>query len=106
MADFECLPCPNLPLVFGQKVYTEKSSNYKSNCVFEEQEIRSMTSVPIFFKSIVKAVCHFGRVLQESREGRVTSWQNFKAGKTTKKAKAKVGKPLGFRPPKLKPEQR
>jgi len=41
---------------------------------------------------------------EESREGRVSSWQQFKSGKTSKKSTK--AKPLGFRPPKLKPEQR
>ncbi|XP_037083374.1 dnaJ homolog subfamily C member 8-like [Pollicipes pollicipes] len=52
-----------------------------------------------------KAQKEWNKNFEESREGRVTSWQNFKAGKTSKKA-AKAKKPLGFRPPKLKPEQR
>ncbi|XP_076818960.1 dnaJ homolog subfamily C member 8-like isoform X2 [Clavelina lepadiformis] len=41
---------------------------------------------------------------EESREGRISSWQDFKSGKTTKKRKAKPAK--GFKPPKVKMEQR
>uniref|UniRef100_A0A0K2TEN0 J domain-containing protein n=1 Tax=Lepeophtheirus salmonis TaxID=72036 RepID=A0A0K2TEN0_LEPSM len=45
---------------------------------------------------------------EESRQGRVNSWQDFQTGKTkTKKKKEKARyTPMGFRPPKTKPESR
>lgn len=48
---------------------------------------------------------------EESRQGRVDSWMSFQkgggaAGGKTKEKKAKKFSPLGFRPPKTKPETR
>lgn len=51
----------------------------------------------------------FEKNWEESREGRVTSWMDFKkgsgGGKKKKEKKAKHT-PIGFRPPKTKPESR
>nr|ACO14577.1 DnaJ homolog subfamily C member 8 [Caligus clemensi] len=44
---------------------------------------------------------------EESRQGRVNSWQDFQTGKTKKKKKEKTRyTPMGFKPPKTKPESR
>jgi len=57
----------------------------------------------------------FAKNWEESRQGRVDSWMTFKgktpygqSGKEKKEKKAKKAKftPIGFRPPKPKPEQR
>jgi DnaJ family protein C protein 8 len=42
---------------------------------------------------------------EESRQSRVSSWQNFQAGVSKKKKKEKKPKPE-YNPPKLKPETR
>ena len=46
---------------------------------------------------------------EESRQGRVDSWMSFQKGVGGGKAKEKKAKkfsPIGFRPPKTKPESR
>ncbi len=48
---------------------------------------------------------------EESRQGRVDSWMSFQkgaagAGGKHKEKKAKKFSPIGFRPPKTKPESR
>jgi DnaJ family protein C protein 8 len=45
---------------------------------------------------------------EESRQGRVDSWMSFQKNATgkTKEKKTKKFSPIGFRPPKTKPESR
>ncbi len=49
----------------------------------------------------------FAKNFEESRQGRVDSWLSFKTGKTAKAKKEKPRfSPMGFKPPKTKPESR
>lgn len=49
----------------------------------------------------------FNKNWEESRQGRVDSWMAFKSGgKAKKKDKTKKFNPMGFKPPKTKPEAR
>jgi len=59
-------------------------------------------------KNMIK---EFEKNWEESREGRVSSWMDFKkgavgGGKKKKEKKHKNYSPIGFRPPKTKPESR
>nr|ACO11135.1 DnaJ homolog subfamily C member 8 [Caligus rogercresseyi] len=48
----------------------------------------------------------FAKNFEESRQGRVNSWQDFQTGKTKKKKEKSRYSPMGFKPPKTKPESR
>lgn len=86
------------------KLFADMERKRKELETRDQQERKRKREAEIEEEDNKKTTKEWNKNFEESREGRVTSWQNFKAGKTSKKAK--VGKPLGFRPPKLKPEQR
>lgn len=52
-----------------------------------------------------KAEREYQKNFEESRQNRVTSWQDFQSGSSKKKSK-KQKKPQLFNPPKQKPETR
>lgn len=53
-----------------------------------------------------KAESEWQKNFEESRQNRVTSWQDFQSGASKKKKSKKEKKQHSFNPPKLKPETR
>lgn len=87
------------------KLFADNERKRRDLEIRDQEERKRKREQEIHEEENKKIQKEWNKNFEESRQGRVNSWHDFQSGGSSGKKKSKK-KPLGFRPPKLKPEQR
>lgn len=90
--------------VLTMKLFADMERKRQQLDARDQQERRRKREHEIEDEEQEKAEREYQKSFEESRQNRVTSWQDFQSGKKKKAKKQK--KNQSFNPPKMKPETR